>query len=122
MHDASPFFLDTAYVIALANTRDQWHPAAVRWEARLTRDRHRIVTTEFVLAEIANGLAVIRHRRRAVRIIELLLADPRVDVVPASSDLFAAAFALYRTRADQDWGLTIARRSSSWRSVAYRRH
>ena len=29
-----------------------------------------------------------------------------MEIVPASADLFAAAFALYRARADQGWGLT----------------
>src|SRR5262245_60255789 len=29
-----------------------------------------------------------------------------VEIVPASSQLFPAALALYRSRADKDWGLT----------------
>ena len=29
--DRAPIFLDTAYVFALVNTRDQWHKAAVTW-------------------------------------------------------------------------------------------
>lgn len=106
IHDASPSFLDTASVLARANSGDQWHAAAARWKTWLTRRRKRLVTTEFVLAEIADGLASVRLRQRAVRFIELLLADPRVEVVPALADLFAAAFALYRARTDQGWGLT----------------
>jgi hypothetical protein len=35
---------------------------AVRWEARLAAERRRLVTTEFVLMEIADGLAAIRFR------------------------------------------------------------
>lgn len=103
---ASPYFLDTAYVLARANRADQWFAAASRWEAWLTRRRFPIATTEFVLAEIADSLAAIRLRPGAIRFIDLLLADPRVEIVPASSELFAAAFELYRTRLDQGWGLT----------------
>ena len=106
MPNAAPFFLDSAFVIDRANTRDQWHTVAIRWEARLTRERHRLVTTEFVLAEIADGLSTVQFRPRAIRFIELLQVDPTVEIVPASADLFAAAFALYRARADQGWGLT----------------
>ena len=102
----APFFLDTAYVLALANRADQWHPGAAEWRAWLTRRRYPVVTTEYILAEIADGLAAVRLRPRAVRFIDLLLADPRVDVVPASSVLFTEAFMLYRTRPDQGWGLT----------------
>lgn len=50
--DATPLFLDTAYVNALVNTRDQWHPAAARGQTRVVRGGQRIVTTEFVLTEI----------------------------------------------------------------------
>jgi predicted nucleic acid-binding protein len=104
--DGAPYFLDTAYVVALANADDQWHVAAARWEARLAPGRRRFVTTEFVLAEIGDGLAGVQRRRFAIQVIDLLLAEPRVEIVPASSDLFAAGLALYRSRADQSWGLT----------------
>lgn len=106
MRDSGPYFLDTSYVVALANADDQWHAVAARWEARLAPGPRRFVTTEFVLAEIGDGLAAIQRRRFAVRIIDLLLAEPRAEIVPASSELFGAALALYRTRLDQGWGLT----------------
>lgn len=106
MSDASPYFLDTAFVVARTNTRDQWHTVASRWEGWLTRRRWRLVTTEFVLAEIGDGLASVRFRSYAVRIIDQLLADPRIEIVPSSAELFAAALVLYRARPDQNWGLT----------------
>jgi predicted nucleic acid-binding protein len=98
--------LDTAYVNARLNTRDQWHAAAVAWERRLARQRRRLVTTEFVLAEIADGLAAIRFRGHAATAIDALRVSPLVEVVPASSALFDAALALYSARADKNWGLT----------------
>jgi predicted nucleic acid-binding protein len=104
--ERTPIFLDTAYVNALVNTRDQWHEAAVQWERRLAADKRRLVTTEFVLVEIADGLAAVRFRAQAVQVIATLQASPLVEIVPASSQLFTAALALYRNRADQDWGLT----------------
>lgn len=104
--NAAPFFLDSAFVIARASTRGQWHMVAMRWEARLTRERQRLVTTEFVLTGIADGLSTVQFRRRAVHFIELLQADPTVEIVPASADLFAVAFACYQARADQGWGPT----------------
>ena len=104
--DHTPIFLDTAYVYALVNTRDQWPAAAVQWQRKLTADRRRLVTTEFVLVEIADGLAAVRFRVQGVQVIATLQASPLVDIVPASSQLFTAAFALYHSRRDKDWGLT----------------
>jgi len=74
-HDRLPVFLDTAYVNALVNTRDQWHTTAVQWEERLAVERRRLVITEFVLVEIADGLAAIRFRAQAVQVIIALEAS-----------------------------------------------
>jgi uncharacterized protein len=105
-HDRLPVFLDTAYVNALVNVRDQWHNMAVQWEERLAVERRRLVTTEFVLVEIADGLAAVRFRAQAVQVITTLQASSLVDIIPASSQLFRTALELYRRRADKDWGLT----------------
>jgi uncharacterized protein len=104
--DRLPIFLDTPYVNALVNIRDQWHSVAVQWEARLAAEERRLVTTEFILVEIADGLAAVRFRAQAVQVIATLQATPFVDIVPVSSQLFRAALELYRRRADRDWGLT----------------
>ena len=74
--DHTPVFLDTAYVNALVNTRDQWHDAAVQWEQKLAADTRRLVTTEFVLVEIADGLAAVRFRAQAAHVIAALQASP----------------------------------------------
>jgi len=104
--DPQPVFLDTAYVNALINTRDQWHEAAVRWERKLATDRRRLITTEFVLVEIADGLAAVRFRIQAAQVIAALQGSTLVEIISASSNLFTAAFELYRSRPDKDWGLT----------------
>jgi uncharacterized protein len=104
--DRRPIFLDTAYVNALVNTRDQWHDAAVQWQRKLSADKRRLVTTEFVLVEIADGLAAVRFRSQAVQVIVTLQASSLVEIIPASSQLFTAALKLYRSRGDKDWGLT----------------
>lgn len=104
--DTAPIFLDAAYINALVNTRDQWHPAARQWQEWLAAERRRLVTTEFVLVEIADGLAGIRHRSQAVRVIDFLAASALVQVIPATSSLFLDALSLYRRRADKSWGIT----------------
>jgi len=101
-----PVFLGTAFVYAIANGRDEWHDRAVQWQARLQRTRAALLTTEFVLMEIGDGLANLRFRLRAVKIIELLRSSPLVEIVPASSHLVEEALRMYRLRDDKDWGLT----------------
>src|SRR4051794_21645792 len=95
-----PIFLDTAYVTALINTRDQWHGSALKWEEQLARERRRLVTTEFVLTEIADSLAVVHLRMQAARLITGMQANSLIEVIPASTDLFLAALRLYQARPD----------------------
>jgi predicted nucleic acid-binding protein len=91
---ATAIFLDTSYVYALVNTRDEWHAAAARWERKLASEARRLVTTEFILIEIADGLAALKFRTHASQIIATLRASALVEVVSASSDLFSAALDL----------------------------
>lgn len=106
MPDADSVLLDTAYVTALVNTRDQWHDAALRWERKLAVERRRLVATEFILVEIADALAAIRFRAQAIEIIATLRSNSFVEIVPVSTELFQAALMLYEARLDKDWGLT----------------
>jgi len=74
--DPQPVFLDSAYINAVINTRDQWHEAAVRWERKLAADRRQLITPEFVLVEIADGLAAVRFRVQAAQVIAALQTSP----------------------------------------------
>ena len=106
MADRSPLFVDTAYIHAVLNLRDQWHDIAVQWEGRLAATRHRLVTTKLEFVEVGNSLAKVRMRSQAARVIDVLRSNARIEVIPLSPELFAAGFDLYRNRPDKDWGLT----------------
>ena len=98
--------IDTAYVYALINPRDQWHSKAVRWRKTITAENLPLLTTEFILAEIADGLASITFRQAAVKAIRILQENPLVKIIPASADLFENSLKLYEQRQDKNWGLT----------------
>lgn len=99
-------FVDTAYVYALFSTRDQWHEKAVEWQKKLDIEQQPLLTTEFILTEIGDGLSALRFRQSAGEIIRILQENPLVEIVPASSDLFLQALELYEQRQDKNWGLT----------------
>ncbi len=98
--------VDTGYVLAVVNSRDQWYDIATRWRHHLSATRHKLVVTEYVLVEIGNGLSAPRFRSVAAAVIAGLRQSPDVEYVPASADLFDAALGLYQQRPDKDWGLT----------------
>lgn len=99
-------FIDTSYVYALINPNDQWHAAATDWQHKIDPKTDQLITSEFVLAEIADGLSSLAFRQAASRSIRLLQSDPAVEVHPASSNLFERALELFENRDDKSWGLT----------------
>jgi len=50
-------------------------------------------------------LAKLRYREAAVKLLSALENDPKVEIVPASEDLYRRAFEIYRERVDKEWGL-----------------
>ncbi len=102
----APIFIDTAFVHALISPNDQWHKKAVEWQLKIEAEQSPLVTTEFILAEIADGLAAINYRQAASQVIRILQTNAFVKIVPASSELFTKALTLYEQRQDKSWGLT----------------
>lgn len=102
----SPIFIDTGYVYALISPRDQWHEKAMEWRRKISAEKSILLTTEFILAELADGLAAVNFRQAAVQAIRVLVTSPFVRIIPATSALFQTGLNLSESRADKDWGLT----------------
>lgn len=98
-----PIFIDTGYILALANTADRYHERA--YAASLLA-RPPFITTEAILTEIGNAFSRIRWRALGFAIINDLRADPDIETVPVDAALFDRAVALYGSRPDKEWGLT----------------
>lgn len=97
-------FLDTVFVQAMLNRRDQYHAKA---KALLNRVRtaSEIWVTEVVLVEIGNALASI-NRKGAADFIRSCYKTPNVKVVMVETSLLKRALELYNSRPDKEWGLT----------------
>jgi len=96
-------FADTYYYIAMLSPKDSTHAQAVALTARL---QPRIVTTAWVLAELAAAMSAPAKRARFLKLFDVLSASGEVKLVPASAELFDAGLALYRNRPDKSWSLT----------------
>lgn len=99
-------FLDTAYAIALASPNDLFHQRAIELADQIEKEQTRIVTTRAILLEIGNALSKQRYRDAAIRLLNALETDPRIEIIPFSEQLYDQALHLYRERPDKEWGLT----------------
>jgi predicted nucleic acid-binding protein len=97
-------YLDTAFVQALLNRRDQYHPLALALLPRV-RSADEVWTTEAVLVEIGNAMSGT-DRAAAASFISQCYQTANMRVVSVDSTLLFRALDLYRSHADKLWGLT----------------
>ena len=96
-------FADTSYFLARLNPRDQWHERA----QVLSQDRTvKILTTTWVLVELANATSAPPLRQRYVDFAREFIQVARKRIIPANEDWFSKGFDLYRRRSDKEWSLT----------------
>ena len=85
----SPVFLDTVGILALLDEDDQWHLAAANAFQRITNERKKTLTTEFVLLECGNASAR-RPYRADISALLKRLKSRKMLIEITSDDLEAA--------------------------------
>jgi predicted nucleic acid-binding protein len=99
-------FLDTGYVIARFNRRDQHHGKAKQLSAVIAAARE-LWTTDAVLLEVAAAFSHPDHRTIAMTMWdEFHGGDPRCRVCEAAGSRLDQAVELFRERSDKAWSLT----------------
>ena len=74
--------------------------------AELRRNNVALVTTEFVLVEVANAFCASAWRAKAVKLIDGLRSRPNLKIIEADSSLLSEGWRLYCSRLDKEWSLT----------------
>jgi predicted nucleic acid-binding protein len=95
-------FVDTSFVVALVNQRDQHHLRALDLSSQF--EQRDLLTTDAVLLEIGNALAK-NFRAASIQVIDDFLTSSKIQIVHLYPDLFDKGFSFYRSRLDQTWGL-----------------
>ena len=96
-------FADSFYYYALLNREDEAHHAAVEFTNKFGG---RIITSAWVLTELADGMARGSNRQLFISMTTEMRRDPNIKIVPATQKLFESGLELYRERRDKDWSLT----------------
>ena len=96
-------FADTFFYVALLSRRDSRHSIALNWAAQ---PQTRIVTTEFVLLEVANFCRSPRDRERFSAFARALRVNPLTTIVSCESRWFQRGLDRFSQRPDKEWSLT----------------
>jgi uncharacterized protein len=100
------YFLDTFYLVALSDPRDQWYARVLAFSRSLA-DYH-LYTVDEVLAEYLTFYSASRPKIRedAVQTVLNVLHDAKITIMPQSHDSFLDALAFYASRLDKHYSLT----------------
>ena len=96
-------FADTFALIAWLNPRDESHAVVSDYLDGFTG---RLVTTEWVLVELADALLAPTARGTAVAFLQAVRADPLFEVIRFDPVTYRAGFNLFAGRPDKAWSLT----------------
>lgn len=98
----SDCFADTFFFLALLNGNDARHGRALE----LNRLDRPILTTAWVLLELADHLCDARNRRLFGQLRTALVQDRRFEIVPPTPSVLERSITLYEGCPDKDWSLT----------------
>ena len=96
-------FADTFALIAWLNQNDAAHAVVGEY---LDEFSGTLVTTEWVLVELADAFSAPTARATAVAFLRAVREDPMFEVVGYTDVTFRAGFDLYAERTDKGWSLT----------------
>jgi len=97
-------FVDSGFLLALAQPTDALHNSAVVWANSLSEP---LLVTEYVIWEVFNFLSKPPDRAKAHLILSHVESEgSSYEVVHASRDLFLAGTKLHGERPDKEWSLT----------------
>ena len=92
-------FADTFFILAAVNPRDAAHARAIAFSSQFGGE---LITTDWVVLEVANALAGGRNRAAAVELVASLKANPNVKLISLDAALQQRGLALYAQRLDKE--------------------
>jgi len=96
-------FADTFALIAWLNPRDESHACVCSY---LDDFSGRLLTTEWVLMELADALSSPAARATVVEFLRAVRSDGAFEVVGYDRAVYESGFRLFASRADKGWSLT----------------
>jgi len=100
------FFLDTSYIIALEIANDQYHIQALNhWQKVLTTGP-KLVTSSFILDEVATFFTSRGHHAKAVEIGNSLITSPSTHFIYIDEILFSHGWQYFVRHGDKSYSLT----------------
>jgi predicted nucleic acid-binding protein len=96
-------FGDAFFFLALLSERDAAHRKA---RHVCSEQPLQIVTRQWVLTEVADGMARSDYRQQFISFARQLPDASHLEIIPANAEIFARGLERYCQRPDKQWSLT----------------
>ena len=101
-----PVFVDTGYFLAMELADDQHHIAASDHWRRVSRESLDLVTTSYVLDEVATFFNSRGYHSKAVSVGNIILESPSINLVHVDEPLLLDAWDYFTRHQDKRYSLT----------------
>ena len=102
-------FVDTCYLVGLIDEKDDLHDICVNTSQNLEKSGPlRLYISEFIFNETLNYFSKYTSfwKQKASEMIKIIKADPNVEVIPHTTNLYESGQELYDKRIDKDYSHT----------------
>ena len=101
------FFVDSSFIYALLNRRDQFHGRAIRAIAITNelRPSDQFVITDAVIFECCSLLAALGARNSIIGFLDDVVADEKYLIVHINAERFYKAYEMFKRYHDKEWSL-----------------
>jgi uncharacterized protein len=96
-------FIDTYAFIAWLNPNDDAHTKVADY---LAGYRGKLITTDWVLMEVADALCKTKTRKIVVEFLQEIRSDPNYEIVPCGDERYQEGLNMFSSYLDKEWSLT----------------
>ena len=110
MPTANDLFVDTSGWAYYLDREDPLYPAVFSLVRSTVMQQRRLITTNYIIAELVALLSSRYHlpRQQVIRVINALKTDASVEIVHIEQSTDHEAWALLEARTDKEWSLVDA--------------
>lgn len=103
-------FVDTSGWACYLDNRDLHFPAFAAFIQQTLERQQRLITTNYVIAELVALLSSRNHlpRKRIIAVVNAIKADVRAEIIHIDQEFDSKAWTLLEARSDKGWSLVDA--------------
>jgi hypothetical protein len=100
------FFADTSFFVAYHNSRDANYLRARTLVQGFQGHPVLLIATDYIFTEVLTVLLVRSNKDMAIQVGKIMMADPNIEILPITRELFNEAWEVFQGFRDKEWSFT----------------